>query len=52
MDYFKTKVLTKSDVLKMLDDYYEERGWDKKTGIPTKQKIIALDLPDFGLNLP
>jgi aldehyde:ferredoxin oxidoreductase len=52
MDYFKTKVLTRSDILKMLDDYYEERGWDKKTGIPKKQKIIELDLPDFGLNLP
>ncbi|MHA1505599.1 MAG: aldehyde ferredoxin oxidoreductase N-terminal domain-containing protein [Candidatus Asgardarchaeia archaeon] len=52
MDYFRTKVLTKEDVLKNLDDYYDERGWDKKTGIPTRRKVAELGLPDFGLNLP
>jgi aldehyde:ferredoxin oxidoreductase len=29
----------------MLDEYYDERGWDKKTGIPTK-----LTLKNLGLN--
>jgi aldehyde:ferredoxin oxidoreductase len=28
----------------MLDDYYDERGWDGKTGAPTKQKLISLNL--------
>jgi len=28
----------------MLDDYYAVRGWDKKTGIPTQQKLKELDL--------
>ncbi len=28
----------------MLDEYYAERGWDIKTGIPTKAKLDELDL--------
>jgi aldehyde:ferredoxin oxidoreductase len=28
----------------MLSDYYEVRGWDKKTGIPTKKKLNELGL--------
>ncbi|MBN2077234.1 MAG: aldehyde ferredoxin oxidoreductase family protein [Dehalococcoidales bacterium] len=28
----------------MLDDYYQARGWDIKTGIPTKEKLEELDL--------
>jgi len=51
MDYFGIKVLTKADVLKILGDYYEERGWDKKLGIPTRQKVMELELPDLGMSL-
>ncbi|MFQ5710172.1 MAG: aldehyde ferredoxin oxidoreductase family protein [Candidatus Geothermarchaeales archaeon] len=29
---------------KMLDEYYEERGWDVERGIPTKQKLVELGL--------
>lgn len=28
----------------MLDDYYETRGWDKKTGNPTRAKLESLGL--------
>lgn len=28
----------------MLHEYYESRGWDKKTGIPTRKKLIELGL--------
>ena len=28
----------------MLDDYYEARGWDKKTGLQTRQKLEELGL--------
>ena len=28
----------------MLDNYYELRGWDKKTGIPTRAKLEAIGL--------
>ncbi|MHA1261751.1 MAG: aldehyde ferredoxin oxidoreductase C-terminal domain-containing protein [Candidatus Freyarchaeota archaeon] len=30
----------------MLDEYYEERGWSKETGIPTRQKLIELGLQE------
>lgn len=30
----------------MLDDYYEIRGWDKNTGIPTREKLLELGLDD------
>lgn len=29
---------------RMLDDYYEARGWDKKTGNPTRTKLESLGL--------
>jgi len=47
MDYYKTRRLTKDDVDQWLDDYYEERGWDIETGIPTEEKLITLGLEDF-----
>jgi aldehyde:ferredoxin oxidoreductase len=30
----------------MLDDYYDERGWDIETGIPTREKLEELGLED------
>jgi aldehyde:ferredoxin oxidoreductase len=35
----------------MLDDYYELRGWDKETGIPTRKKLKELDLSDIADDL-
>ncbi len=29
-----------------MNDYYEERGWDVKTGIPTPEKLLELGLGD------
>ena len=34
------------DLDAMLDDYYEIRGWDKNTGIPTREKLLELGLDD------
>jgi aldehyde:ferredoxin oxidoreductase len=28
----------------MLDEYYAARGWDVKTGAPTREKLIELGL--------
>jgi len=28
----------------LLDNYYDERGWDKKTGKPTPEKLKELGL--------
>ncbi|RJP25369.1 MAG: hypothetical protein C4520_02520 [Candidatus Abyssobacteria bacterium SURF_5] len=41
-DYFQTKTLTRADIERLLDDYYEERGWDIKTGCPSRNKLEQL----------
>ena len=40
-DYYNTRRLTKNDIEKLLDDYYEERGWDKN-GVPTEKTLNGL----------
>jgi aldehyde:ferredoxin oxidoreductase len=30
----------------MLDEYYTERGWDLKTGLPTKETLERLGLAE------
>ncbi|MBW1785043.1 MAG: hypothetical protein JRK53_00270 [Deltaproteobacteria bacterium] len=44
MDYYKRNQLGKEDVECILDDYYHERRWDKKTGTPTAQTLEKLGL--------
>jgi aldehyde:ferredoxin oxidoreductase len=34
----------KEELEKLKDKYYDLRGWDKKTGIPTKKKLEELGL--------
>jgi len=46
MDYYRVKVLKNGDLEGPLEDYYDERGWDKETGLPTPEKIAELDLED------
>ena len=45
-DYYQTKTLTKEDVDQLLDDYYEERGWDEN-GVPTKERLETLGLEAY-----
>jgi aldehyde:ferredoxin oxidoreductase len=40
----KGHVISREDLNIMLDEYYTVRGWDLKTGIPTKKKLVELDL--------
>lgn len=42
----KDMVISKEMLDYMLDQYYEFRGWDLKTGIPTHEKLVELDLED------
>jgi aldehyde:ferredoxin oxidoreductase len=44
MDYYKTKSIARHDLEIILDEYYDERGWDIKTGIPTTETLRRLDL--------
>ena len=43
-DYFSDKPLSKEEVDGMIQDYYEEQGWDPKTGIPTRGRLSELEL--------
>jgi len=43
-DYYQTKVLTRDDLAKILDDYYDERGWDPETGHPTEERLRSLGI--------
>jgi aldehyde:ferredoxin oxidoreductase len=40
-------VISKDEIKRLLDEYYELRGWDKERGIPTRQKLIDLGLGDL-----
>lgn len=50
-NYNKTKRITKVEAEQLLDDYYDERGWDIKAGIPTKDKLVSLGLADVAQDL-
>ncbi len=43
--------LKEADLDKMLDEYYEARGWDKETAIPTEKKLKEIGLEDVYKNL-
>lgn len=45
-DYFGRSV-TREDYEAMLDDYYDEHGWDISKGVPTGSKLIKLGLEDL-----
>jgi len=40
----KGQLISREDLDKMLDEYYSERGWDLKTGVPTRAKLQELGL--------
>jgi aldehyde:ferredoxin oxidoreductase len=43
----KDKIFGQDTLDRMLDDYYDLRGWDKKTGAPTIDTLKRLSLDDF-----
>ena len=47
MDYYRKKALTREDMNSLIDDYYDERGWDTKTGLPTPSKLKSLGLDNL-----
>ncbi len=49
-DYFGTP-LSREDCETMLDDYYDERGWDMETGIPREKTLTDLGLKDVAADL-
>ena len=47
----KGQLISKDDLKLMLDEYYEARGWDVNTGIPTKAKLEELGLDNVAKDL-
>jgi len=45
-------VVPRETIGRLLGEYYELRGWDKSTGIPTEQKLAELGLEDMARDLP
>jgi len=43
----KGEVVDRASFEKMLDAYYGIAGWDPRTGIPTREKLEALDIGDL-----
>jgi aldehyde:ferredoxin oxidoreductase len=41
-----TRAIDRDRFEKLKDAYYIERGWDLKTGVPTRAKLEELDLKD------
>jgi len=48
-DWFWRRI-SKQELYQILDDYYDERGWDIEKGVPTKRKLRELGLEEFTLN--
>jgi aldehyde:ferredoxin oxidoreductase len=40
----KGRLVNREEWEKLKDEYYEERGWDKKTAIPSARKLRELGL--------
>ncbi|MCK4781091.1 MAG: hypothetical protein KAT57_12905, partial [Candidatus Lokiarchaeota archaeon] len=47
LDFFGETIITPDIANQLLDDYYDERGWDKISGNPTKEKINELGLEQY-----
>jgi len=40
----KGQLISKEDLNTMLREYYTERGWNPETGVPTRSKLVELNL--------
>ena len=50
-DYFGNLITSRADIEKMIDEYYDERGWDINTSVPTRNKLEELELEEFADSL-
>ena len=48
---YKGAVLSREAADKLLDGYYDIRGWDRKRGVPSREKLIALGLDEIAREL-
>ena len=43
-DYLTGRPVTRADLDRYTDEYYDEQGWDMKTGLPTPERLQELGL--------
>ncbi len=43
-DYYKEKTISEDDFVKILDDYYRERGWNLESSLPLDEKLEDLGI--------
>lgn len=48
----KGKIMGEDTLNRMLDEYYDLRGWDRRTGVPTLETINRLELGEIVGSLP
>ncbi len=48
-DFYGGTTITPAITNQLLDDYYDERGWNETTGIPTPEKLEELGLSNYKL---
>jgi aldehyde:ferredoxin oxidoreductase len=48
---YKGELITHEGHEKMLDEFYDTNGWDKKTSCPTYETLETLGLPEVAKKL-
>ncbi|MCX8205251.1 MAG: aldehyde ferredoxin oxidoreductase family protein [Candidatus Nezhaarchaeota archaeon] len=48
---FKGAVFGKKELDEMLNEYYDLRGWERETGLPYRETLVELGLPDVADDL-
>ncbi|MDP2935545.1 MAG: aldehyde ferredoxin oxidoreductase C-terminal domain-containing protein [Dehalococcoidia bacterium] len=43
-DYYRTRPVNENNVSSLIDSYYDERGWDIRSGVPTRNTLEGLGL--------
>ncbi len=51
-DYYRQVTLTQDDLEGFLASYYDQRGWEPDTGLPSQSKLDKLDLGRFRIPRP
>jgi aldehyde:ferredoxin oxidoreductase len=46
-DSYSGTLISQATAQQLIDDYYDERGWDNETGLPTKEKLKELNLDKY-----
>jgi len=46
-NYLTSRPITSRDIECMIDDYYDEQGWDRATGVPTEWRLGELGLLSY-----